>query len=181
MCVVVFHFPLNITQKCRDRKVPTHLQVYCECRSPPVTLSLLSWPQRRKRLVSFWQEIRLRTELWGEADKLHVWCLICINLSNFSEENRKHHMNIVIKGSRSCHLFSGQLQYFWHTINVRSRLPQCNAWTMVGVNVIEICRNPLHVYLLVSSKYTFIYKMLWNLSCVSTSGVRQNTFHLLRS
>ena len=27
--MVVFHFPLNITQKCRDRKVPTHLQVYC--------------------------------------------------------------------------------------------------------------------------------------------------------
>ena len=111
-----------------------------QCRSPPVTLSLLSWPQRRKRLVSFWQEIRLRTELWGEADKLHVWCLICINLSNFYEENITW---IAIRGS--CHLLSGQLQYFWHTINVRSRLPQCNAWTMVGVNVTEIYWNPLHV------------------------------------
>ena len=126
--------------------------------------------------VSFHFGKKLDSGLDCEADKLHVWCLICINLSNFSEENITW---IAIRGS--CHLLSGQLQYFWHTINVRSRLPQCNAWTMVGVNVIEICRNPLHVYLLVSSKYTFIYKMLWNLSCVSISGVRQNTFHLLRS
>ena len=72
ICVVVFHFPLNITQKCRHRKVPTHLQVYCVmcvCRcKEDKRVPVLTLP----RLQSQDTEVRLTAEPLAGPD-LAAW------------------------------------------------------------------------------------------------------------